>query len=200
MDHLFRCADVEEAIAMYQSLPFLPFPEAHFYGHAKVLRSNQLPLVAAVALDNPYPAAQFDEDPWNQMILKCLFVSLPLKRVYGLEAGCNPRLSTMLIDYAKERRAASRPIPGDLWRVATPQADAEQLAVVAATFSDHASPSAVRPPWPWLYAERSPTEVGDYLKSSQCGGNATPSRWDNLINTRRWMIFDPSRAEGCLYG
>ena len=120
LDQLFRCADVAEALALYQALPFLPYPEAHLLRAREGMRSNQLPLVAAVALDNPYAQTHFDEEAWNQLILKCLFVNLPLNRVIGLEGRSNPRLSHMLIDYAKERRAAARPIPVDLWRAAAP--------------------------------------------------------------------------------
>ena len=136
LNQLFRCADVAEALAMYQALPYLPYPSAHLLRAREGMRSNQLPLVAAVALDNPYPQEHFDEEAWNQLILKCLFVSLPLKRVQGLDARSNPRLSHMLIDYAKERRSAARPIPIDLWRAAAPCADDQQIAFIAATFLD----------------------------------------------------------------
>jgi hypothetical protein len=166
LDQLFRCADVAEALALYQSLPFLPHPSAHLLRAREGMRSNQLPLVAAVALDNPYPRDHFDEAAWNQLILKCLFVALPLLRVVGLEQRYNPRLSTMLIDYAAERRSAARPIPSDLWRAAAPCATAEQLAFISATLDAANEPPRGQAAAALALVERArhaPGEAEDYL-------------------------------------
>jgi len=137
LDALFRSADVAEAVAMYQALPCLSFPEAHMKRAREGLRSNQKPLCAAVALDNPYPATYFAEDAWNQMMLKCLFVALPLHRVQGVDRRCNMTLSEMLIDYARERRSAARPIPYELWRVAAPCANLARLPDIERTLREN---------------------------------------------------------------
>ena len=133
LDALFRTSDVAEAVALYQGLPCYPFAE-HLLARAREgLRSNQKPLVAAVALRNPFPAQHFDQEAWNQMLLKCLFVGLPLHQVQGVDRRCNRALSLMLSDYARERRAAKRPIPHDLWRVAAPRLPDERLDDVETT-------------------------------------------------------------------
>ena len=116
VDQLAGSADLHELIALYQALPQLAHPPRWTARAAEGLRSNMQAVFAAVALDNPYPAEHLDEDAWNQLVLKCLFVNQPLSRIVGLDQRTNPRLSRMLCDYADERRAAKRPIPAELWR------------------------------------------------------------------------------------
>ncbi|TVR08018.1 MAG: hypothetical protein EA401_14395 [Planctomycetota bacterium] len=133
LDGLFRTSDVAEGVALYQGLACYPFAHALVARAREGLRSNQKALVAAVALGNPFPARHFDEEAWNQMLLKCLFVGLPLHRVQGVDHRCNRALSVMLSDYARERRAAQRPIPHDLWRVAAPRLPDERLEDIERT-------------------------------------------------------------------
>jgi hypothetical protein len=77
----------------------------------------------AVAHRNPYPAERFGEDAWNQMVLKALFIGAALAPVQGLERRANPALARMLRDYARERRAAGRPVSPELWRCVGPFAE-----------------------------------------------------------------------------
>lgn len=117
LDRLFRAADLGELVCLYQALPLLPFPEAHRARAAEGLRSNMLPVFRAVALGNPYPAAWLDEGAWNQMVVKAVFVGCSLHGIVGLDDRANPALSAMLVDYARERRVAGRPVPAGLWRL-----------------------------------------------------------------------------------
>ena len=64
----------------------------------------------AVALGNPYPAAHLADPAWNQLVLKGFFTGADIGRIVGLEGRRNPELGRMLADYARERRAAHRPI------------------------------------------------------------------------------------------
>ena len=63
---------------------------------------------------NRYPAAHFPERSFNQLVLKALFVGLPLARIEGLESRLNADLSRMAKDYAGEREAAGRSVPRDI--------------------------------------------------------------------------------------
>lgn len=117
LDTLMATADLAETVSILEGLPLLPDPARHL-GHARAgARSNMRPVFEAVAHRNPYPAERFDEETWNQMVLKALFIESPLAPVAGLRERGNPRLARMLLDYAAERRAAGRPVPEDLSRL-----------------------------------------------------------------------------------
>lgn len=116
LDKLFESADLGELIALYQALPILPHPRAHVRRCAEGVRTNMTDVFKAVAHHNPYPCERLDESAWNQMVLKAIFVGVPLYPVHGLDARANPRLARMLLDYAKERWAAKREVSPELWR------------------------------------------------------------------------------------
>jgi hypothetical protein len=128
MDQLFSAADVGELIALYQMLPLFPHPERYVPRAAEGLRSSISSVFNAVALNNPFPADYFEELFWNQMVLKALFVGSPLYQIEGLDARANPELARMLVDYAHERWAASRPVSPELWRPVGPFADEAMVA------------------------------------------------------------------------
>lgn len=131
LDRLFLTSDLGEAVACYQALPLLPHPAAWRQRAAEGLRSNMTVVFEAVAQRNPYPAEELDEGAWNQLVLKALFVGSRLDPIVGLDRRCNPALARMLVDYARERRAASRPISPELWRCVGPVADEEGLDLLA---------------------------------------------------------------------
>jgi hypothetical protein len=126
LDQLFAAAGLEELVALYQALPLLPHPELLAPRIAEGVRSNMKPVFSAVALDNPLTAERLDQDAWNQTVLKALFVGAPVARMVGADRRANTVLAQMLIDYASERLAATRPIPVDLWDAARPGCSASQ--------------------------------------------------------------------------
>lgn len=128
LEQLFTAADVGELVALYQSLPILPYPEQHLARAAEGIRSNMTAVFNAVALRNPYPADYFNQPAWNQMILKAVFVGSPLYLIWGLDRRANPELARMLVDYAHERWAAKRTVTPELWRLVAPFANADIIA------------------------------------------------------------------------
>ena len=120
LDKIIGAADVNEAIAFYQTLPLFPHPERFKLRAAEGIRTNMTSVFNAVAHHNPYPAEYLDELAWNQMVLKALFVGSPLQPIYGLEQRNNPQLAQMLVDYARERLAAKRTVSDELWNLVTP--------------------------------------------------------------------------------
>lgn len=116
LDKIFQSADLGELVALYQALPVLPHAPAHVRRCAEGVRTTMTDVFKAVAHLNPYPSEHLDEAAWNQMVLKALFVGVPLHPVFGLDARANPRLAQMLLDYAKERWAAKRDVSPELWR------------------------------------------------------------------------------------
>lgn len=122
LDRLCAAADIDELVAFYRGLPLYPDPPRHALRAAEGVRSNMRVVFEAVAHRNPYPAEHFDEQAWNQMVLKALFVGSTLDPVAGLEARRNPALARMLCDYAHERWAARREVSPELWRCVGPYA------------------------------------------------------------------------------
>ena len=116
IEQLFRTADIGELIAFYRALPLYPAPKLHLARAREGARSGMQPIFEAVAHRNPYPREEFDENAWNHMVLKALFIGSKLDPVQGLDERANPRLMRMLCDYAHERWAAGRPVSPELWR------------------------------------------------------------------------------------
>jgi len=115
-------ADVAELVAFHRGLAVYPEPERCLPQATEGLRTNMPPVFEAVAHHNPFPAAHFPRDPWNQMVLKALFIGSPLHPIQGLDARANEELARMLVDYARERRAAARAVSPELWRCVGPYA------------------------------------------------------------------------------
>lgn len=127
LETLFNTADVWELIAFYRGLPLYPNPVEHVARAREGTRSAMQPIFEAVAHRNPFPWEQFDENAWNHMVLKALFIGSKLAPILGLDERANPRLARMLCDYAHERWAAQRPVSPELWRCVGPHADAAAL-------------------------------------------------------------------------
>jgi len=125
---LCRSADVAEAIALYRGLPLYPDPELLEPQAAEGVRTNMRAVFEAVAHRNPFPRERFDENRWNQMVLKALFVGSTMNPIPGLDERANPTLARILCDYAHERWAAGRPVSPELWRCVGPFADDAALA------------------------------------------------------------------------
>ena len=124
LEQLFNTADIGELIAFYRGLPLYPDAKLHVARAREGTRSAMQPVFEAVAHRNPFAKEQFDENAWNHMVLKALFVGSRLAPIQGLDERANPRLMRMLCDYAHERWAAGRAISPELWRCVGPHADA----------------------------------------------------------------------------
>lgn len=120
---LRRTADAAELIALYRGLALYPGPEALGFEAGEGLRSNLRPVFEAIAHRNPFPRDHFDQHRWNHMVLKALFVGSELAPITGLDERANPELARILIDYARERWAAGRPVSPELWRPVRPFAN-----------------------------------------------------------------------------
>jgi hypothetical protein len=128
LDRLCAAATVEESVAIYQTLPLLPHPERLTGRASEGVRSSMKAVFEAVALDSPYPARWLDQGAWNQLVLKAFFVGADVDRLQDARRRANAELTHMLCDYARERRAAKRPIDARLWRLVGWCADAAARA------------------------------------------------------------------------
>ncbi|GGV04608.1 EboA domain-containing protein [Streptomyces spectabilis] len=114
---LYDQGTAAERRAVLRSLPLLvPGPEALPLVD-DALRTNDTRLLAAAL--GPYAATHLPAHTWRHAVLKCLFTDVPVDAVADLErrAHADDELARMLADYADERTAAGRPVPGDLHRV-----------------------------------------------------------------------------------
>lgn len=122
LEQLCTTADVRELIAFYQGLPLYPGQERYVARAAEGARTNMKAVFEAVAHRNPYPAEQFSEHVWNQLVLKSVFVGSRLHPIHGFDGRRNEDLARTLCDYAHERWAAKRDITPELWRAVGPYA------------------------------------------------------------------------------
>ena len=110
----YELGDSGEQQSWLRTLPLLPHPEQFLALAIDSCRTNIVPLFESIACDNPYPERYFPTPQFNQVVLKAMFVGLPLARVVGLSRRHNAELTRMASDFADERRAAGRPVPPDL--------------------------------------------------------------------------------------
>jgi hypothetical protein len=111
----YRNGDESERMALVRGLVF--FAPAEYLNEIALDagRTNNLELLSALALDNPYPACFYSDDQFNQMVLKALFTGLAIERVEGLARRANSDLARMGENYVIEREAAGRSVPVDIW-------------------------------------------------------------------------------------
>ncbi|MEV8019212.1 EboA domain-containing protein [Streptomyces sp. NPDC086554] len=117
LTRVYEQGTAAERRAVLHALPHLvPGPEALPLVE-DALRTNDTRLVAAAV--GPYAARHLAPHHWRHAVLKCLFTGVPVDAVADLprRAHADAELARMLGDYAGERTAAGRPVPGDLHRV-----------------------------------------------------------------------------------
>jgi hypothetical protein len=115
LEETFTHADVGELGALYRSLALLPHPKRFLWRATEGCRTNIRPVFEAIACDNPYPALNFDDTAWNQLVIKAIFVEAPVWRIWDLDSRLSPELSRMALDLVEEKRSAGRKIPPQLW-------------------------------------------------------------------------------------
>lgn len=135
----FQYGDETERGAIIRGLSLFPEPERLKLLALEVGRVNSLPLFSTLALRNPYPAAWYNEHEFNQLVIKSLFLGLPMVEVSGLERRGNADLARICADYVDERTAAGRPVPPDLWLALAPGAGAREDRLLY-DYAGHADP------------------------------------------------------------
>jgi hypothetical protein len=85
------------------------------------LRANDTSLVAAAV--GPFAAEHLDQHTWRHAVVKLVFQQTSLDAVAGLDRRADAELARMATDLAAERRAAGRPVPDDLARIAAVHPD-----------------------------------------------------------------------------
>jgi hypothetical protein len=110
---LYRRGEVRERHAVLRVLAGMPEPMRFVELATDACRTNVTTVFAALACDNAFPARWLPAHAFDQMVLKALFLGVPLGRVDGLASRTTPELVRMVEAFASERRAAGRPVPED---------------------------------------------------------------------------------------
>jgi hypothetical protein len=140
LDALVRSGEIGEQIALYRGMPLYPVPDQVLATAREGIRSAMQPVYEAVAHRSPYPAEQFSEPMWNQMVVKALFIGSTLAPIQKLDERRNADLARMLVDYAHERWAAGRTVSPELWRCVGPFAGEAYIEELLRVFE---SPSGI---------------------------------------------------------
>lgn len=117
--NIFQVADTSELEAFLKFLILLPNAEKYKTVAVDTLRTNISTIFNAIAFNNPYPGLYFNEQQWNQMYLKTIFIGGNLNDIQDIDARGNNDLTRIISDYAHERWAASRDIDPYFWRPVT---------------------------------------------------------------------------------
>ena len=111
---LFEGGEIGEQESLLRTLGALPGPERLLETGLLGCRTNAARVFEAIGCENAYPARYFPELGFNQMVLKAIFIEVPVRRIEGLFERRTGELLRMVQGYASERRAAGRPVPGDV--------------------------------------------------------------------------------------
>lgn len=111
---LVRTGEIGEQESLLRALPLLPEPERFVPIAVESCRTNATTVFAAIAVDNPLPAASFSDASFNQMVLKAIFMGVPVTGIVDLQRRATPELARMVQGYASERQAAGRSVPADV--------------------------------------------------------------------------------------
>ena len=126
-----QCTDTE-ITALLRGLALYADDARHKQTATLLGRTNSFDVFAALASNNPYPAAFYSEHEFNQLVLKALFVGMNIETIFGLRQRTNPTLSRMCEDYYDERVAAERSVPPDIWLALRPYASPRGLTLCSA--------------------------------------------------------------------
>ena len=138
LDELYRYGDAAERRGVLRSLELLD-AEAGLGLVEDAVRTNDPRLLAAAL--GPYGMSRLDDEALHQAVLKCVFVGVPLAALPAdqLAARTTPALSRMLAAYVRERVAAGRDVPPDVWPLIEAHPPKDELAAIEAEL-DHPVP------------------------------------------------------------
>lgn len=120
IEKLFKTADNRESQALYAAIPLFNYEDTWVHRATEAIRSNVGLIFDAMAFNNPYPALHFNENAWNQLVLKTIFSDKPIGRITGLKERRNHQLANAISDFAHERWAAGRTLSPDIWFLTEP--------------------------------------------------------------------------------
>src|SRR3954453_5598085 len=112
---LYRYGDAAERRGILRALPFLELGDRGLYLLDDAIRTNDTRLIAAAL--GPYATEHLPDAAYDQAVLKCVFVGVPITGLDGIPERVTPDGARMLGAFVHERVAAGRDVPGEVWTV-----------------------------------------------------------------------------------
>jgi hypothetical protein len=130
LSELYRFGDAAERRGILRALPFLELGDRGLYLTDDAIRTNDTRLIAAAL--GPYATEHLSDAQYDQAVLKCVFVGVPITPVDGVPARVTPDGARMLAAFVHERVAAGRDVPAEVWIVIDKYPHAEEIAAIEA--------------------------------------------------------------------
>jgi hypothetical protein len=127
---LYRFGDAAERRGLLRALPYLPVGDGAMEILDDAIRTNDTRLVAAAL--GPYATEHLDDAAYDQAVLKCVFIGVPISPLHGLPERATPETARMLAAFVHERVAAGRDIPAEVWDVIDRFPPPDELAAIEA--------------------------------------------------------------------
>jgi len=125
---LYRYGDAAERRGVLRSLPFLDLGDRGLSLVEDAIRTNDLRLIAAAL--GPYATEHLPDASYDQAVLKCVFVGVPITGLDGIPSRVTPDGARMLGAFVHERVAAGRDVPAEVWTVVDRFPPEEEIAAI----------------------------------------------------------------------
>jgi hypothetical protein len=125
---LYRYGDAAERRGILRALPYLDIGDRGLYLVDDAIRTNDTRLIAAAL--GPYATEHLSDAQYDQAVLKCVFVGVPVTPLDGIPSRVTPDGARMLGAFVHERVAAGRDVPAEVWTVIDRYPPAEEIAAI----------------------------------------------------------------------
>jgi hypothetical protein len=125
---LYRYGDAAERRGILRALPYLNLGDRMLGLVDDAIRTNDTRLIAAAL--GPYATEHLPDASYDQAVLKCVFVGVPITGLDGIPERVTPDGARMLGAFVHERVAAGRDVPGEVWIVVDRYPPLEEIAAI----------------------------------------------------------------------
>jgi hypothetical protein len=127
---LYRFGDAAERRGVLRALPYLDIGDRGLGLVDDAIRTNDTRLIAAAL--GPYATEHLSDEQYDQAVLKCVFVGVPITGLDGIPSRVTPDGARMLGAFVHERVAAGRDLPPEVWTVIDKYPPADEIAAIEA--------------------------------------------------------------------
>jgi hypothetical protein len=129
LGELYRYGDAAERRGILRALEHLEVGDRALNLVEDAIRTNDTRLIAAAL--GPYATEHLPDAAYDQAVLKCVFVGVPITPLHGLRR-VTPDGARMLAALVHERVAAGRDVPAEVWTVIDRHPPHAEIAAIEA--------------------------------------------------------------------